>query len=577
MINIAGNLAKALLPTLPPGAQERAINPSEIVLATGVRNIIDTVSGTSWMSPNQPMAPIAPSGTLPRVFDYPFGANLFFQPRQEQPGSPDFDQLRMLAKYDIVRLCIETRKVQILEMPWAFRTKRQPGEKKKQYEARNHDDERIAMLNEFFLNPDREHTFRQWMNMIVEEVLVTDALSIWPVLNQDQELMALRCIDGGVIKPLHDPQGWRPNPPNPAYQEIIKGSPAINMTAGLCDDCQKRGWHADPKNQPEGRGMCLPLIYHPFNVTVNKFYGWSPTEQVMHTILLGMNRMVSQMSLYTEGNLPEAVCGVPNEWGIEQIKQFQAFFDELAGNVSIKRRIRFLPGEAKFVQTKDPMIKDDRDDWLARVCCYAFSVAPNALIKQLNRASSQQLQESSVAEGKLPLLGQLSELMSYIVHHYFGPDFADIEHAYDTDSEADPSAQAKIDDLQIRNGSKSINEARDDAGSNAIPGGDVHRIYLPTGPITLDDADTASANMAEPTPTPQPPPQFGGMPNLEQGHPLNPRKSKVPAQLRQKGKDNGNPELTPAAEKEAKKLAKMLPFHSTLIGGNGNGRNRFVY
>src|SRR5208283_293344 len=106
MINLAGNLIKALLPALPVGAQERSIDPSEIVLSTGVRNIIDSIAVSNWMSPNQPMSPVAPTGTLPRVYDFPFGANLFFQPRAEQPGSPDFNQLRMLAQYDIVRLCI---------------------------------------------------------------------------------------------------------------------------------------------------------------------------------------------------------------------------------------------------------------------------------------------------------------------------------------------------------------------------------------------------------------------------------------------------------------------------------------
>jgi hypothetical protein len=584
MINLAENLVKALLPTLPPGAQERAIDPSEIVLSTGVRNIIDSITVSDWMSPNQPLAPIAPQGTRPRVFDYPFGANLFFQPRAEQPGSPDFNQLRMLAQYDIVRLCIETRKVQILEMPWAFRAKRQPGEKRTQYDKRNNDDDRIAQLNEFFKSPDHEHTFKQWMNIIVEEILVTDALSIWPVINQAQELIALRCLDGGTIKPLHDPQGWQPNPPNPAFQQIVKGSPAINLTAGLCDDCAKRGWHADA-GKLDGRGVCLPLVYHPFNPTVNRFYGWSPTEQVLHTILIGMNRMVSQQALYTEGNLPEAIVGLPNEWGLEQVKSFQAFFDELAGNVSIKRRVRFVPGDAKFVQTKDPMIKDDRDDWLARVCCYAFSVAPNALVRQMNRASSQQLQESAVAEGKLPLLGQLSELITQkIVHPYFGPDFADIEHAYDTDTEADPTAQAKIDDMKIKNGSKSINESRDDDGADGVPGGDAYRIYLPTGPILLSDADAASANLAAP-PAP-PPPQFGAAP-AEPGEepeapPAKPGKGKVPPQLQRKGKvppqlQGRGKQLTPAAERETRKLLKLLPAHPAFSTGNGNGHRKFVY
>jgi hypothetical protein len=570
MINLAGNLVKALLPALPAGAQERAISPSEIVLSTGVRNIIDSINVSNWQGPNQPMSPIAPTGTLPRTMDYPFGSNLFFQPRAEQPGSPDFNQLRMLAQYDIVRLCIETRKVQIIEMPGQWRVKRQPGEKRKDYDGRNGKDERVEFLANFFQMPDHEHSEKQWMNMVVEEILVTDALSIWPVMNQDSELIALRLIDGGTIKPLHDPQGWRPDPPNPAFQQIVKGSPAINMTAALCDDCAKKGWHADP-SKPDGKGTCLPLVYRPFNPTVNKFYGWSPVEQIIHTIMIGMNRMVSQASLYTEGNLPEAIVGLPNEWGLEQVKSFQAFFDELAGNVSIKRRVRFVPGDAKFVQTKDPMIKDERDDWLARICCYAFSVAPNALTKMMNRASAQQIQQSAIEEGKLPMLGQLAELKTYLAHQYFGPDFADIEYAYNTDQQSDPAVQSKINDTNIRNGSRSINEVRDDDGLDPVPGGEKCYVFLPTGPVSLEDIAAGKMPAAAPGEMPgQAAPEAG----QEPGQPPAKSKGKVPPQLQQKGKQPTG--MTPAAEKETRKLLKLLPPHS-LLPRDGNAPKRFVY
>jgi hypothetical protein len=310
-------------------------------------------------------------------------------------------------------------------------------------------------------------------------------------------------------------------------------------------------------------------VYRPFNPTVNKFYGWSPVEQIIHTIMIGMNRMVSQQALYTEGNLPEAIVGLPNEWGLEQVKSFQAFFDELAGNVSIKRRVRFVPGDAKFVQTKDPMIKDERDDWLARICCYAFSVAPNALTKMMNRASAQQIQQSAIEEGKLPMLGQLAELKTYLAHQYFGSDFADIEYAYNTDQQSDPAVQSKINDTNIRNGSRSINEVRDEDGLDPIPGGEKCYVFLPTGPVSLEDIAAGKLPQAAGAPG-QPPPDQG----QEPGQPPAKGKGKVPPQFQAKGKQPTG--MTSAAEKETRKLLKLLPSHSTL-SGNGNGHRKFVY
>src|ERR1700749_1601832 len=82
-----------------------------------------------WFGPDLPMAPSAPAGTPPRTLDYPVGYNINIQPRNMEPIS--FAQMRSLAdSFDLVRLCIETRKDQICRMPWAFRKKSQPGQTK---------------------------------------------------------------------------------------------------------------------------------------------------------------------------------------------------------------------------------------------------------------------------------------------------------------------------------------------------------------------------------------------------------------------------------------------------------------
>jgi hypothetical protein len=44
------------------------------------------------------------------------------------------------------------------------------------------------------------------------------------------------------------------------------------------------------------------------------------------------------------------------------------------GDLARRRRAKFVPGEsaAKVVQTKEPQHKDDFDEWLARIICFAF-------------------------------------------------------------------------------------------------------------------------------------------------------------------------------------------------------------
>ena len=506
MPNLAEGLLKALIPSAPPGGQEIPVNPADVALAVGARTWIDSINTNDPYSPNQPMIPFMPEGTLPRTKDYQFGVNLYFAPRQEEAGNASFQQLLMLGRYDIVRLCIETRKQQILKIPQQWRVERQQGEKNADWAKRNHKDERIQYLNEFFRFPDHEHSLLDWDNMLLEEIFVTDALSIWPVMDADNKVLSLRQISGSTIKPLHTPQGWVPRPPNPAYQQILKGGPGIDLTCGLCEECATRGYHSNKPDQsllntlagPVSfkTGRCTPLLYKPFNPSVDRFYGLPGTEQILRTILLAMNRLVSQSALYTQGNIPEALCFLPESWGKEQIQQFQAFFDEVSGNISIKRRVRFLPEAKQFIQTKEAIIKDELDDWLARVCCYAYSVAPTPLVKAVNRASAATMAGAAMDEGTLPTLGRISETKTQLVRQYFGKDFADIEHTYKTDNQSDPAQQANISDKNLKNGTWCINDVLDDQGRDPVQGGEVHRLYTPQGwvPLTSVD-DLAQANL----------------------------------------------------------------------------------
>jgi hypothetical protein len=62
--------------------------------------------------------------------------------------------------------------------------------------------------------------------MLLEEMLVIDAAALYPRYNRGGSLYALDIIDGATIKPLIGEDGRSPEPPDPAYQQILKGIPA---------------------------------------------------------------------------------------------------------------------------------------------------------------------------------------------------------------------------------------------------------------------------------------------------------------------------------------------------------------
>ncbi|HMC31750.1 MAG TPA: phage head morphogenesis protein, partial [Candidatus Angelobacter sp.] len=276
-----------------------------------------------WFGPDLPMSPSAPAGTPPRTLDYPVGYNINIQPKNLEPIS--FDQMRALAdSFDLVRLCIETRKDQVSRIPWAFRLKQQPGLPKRSTNRGNNafggednqeNDPRLAQLTDFFSYPDREHSWQQWIRLLLEDLLVLDAPVLVPIVDQagelwspGKQLYALEVVDGSTIARKIDAMGRTPTPPNVAYQQILKGMPAVDFTADQ-------------------------LIYRPRNVRVHKFFGFSPVEQIILTINIGLRRQIHLLNYYTEGNVPEAVAQVPKEWSADQISEFQEWFDSaLAGN-----------------------------------------------------------------------------------------------------------------------------------------------------------------------------------------------------------------------------------------------------
>jgi Phage portal protein len=434
-----------------------------------------------WFGPDLPMPSSAPAGTPPRTFDYPVGYNINIQPRNLEPVS--FEQMRSLAdSFDLVRLCIETRKDQVGRMPWAFRLRQQPGRPKFSENRGNsalggednqEQDPRLARLTDFFSYPDREHTWEQWIRLLLEDLLVLDAPVLVPIVDQagglwspGRQLYALEVIDGSTIARKIDAMGRIPAPPDVAYQQVLKGLPAVDFTSDQ-------------------------LVYRPRNVRAHKFFGFSPVEQIILTINIGLRRQIHLLNYYTEGNVPEAVAQVPRDWSADQISEFQDWFDSaLAGNSARRRRITFVPECGNLQFTRDPTLKDALDEWITRIVCYAFGLSPQQFVSVMNRATAETSVEQAAAEGLVPILCYLADIINFIVHRYFG--YGDIEFVWEQDRALNALEQAKIDDIYVRAGVLSIDEVRQALGKHPL--GIKNAVITTTGFAPFSPADVPAGS-----------------------------------------------------------------------------------
>jgi len=366
-----------------------------------------------WFGPSAPIAPGAPEDVAGRQWDFPAGYNLLTRARGYE--SISFADLRALADaYDLLRLVIETRKDQVERMTWTLRAK--PG--------RDADAENIARAETFFESPDGVHDWSAWLRMILEDLFVIDAPALWCERDRAGNLLALHPLDGATIKPVLDFWGRTPRPFMQdgqkvypvAYQQILKGLPAVDYTT-------------------------RDIIYRPRNLRSHRAYGFSPVEQIVATVNIGMKRQLHQLNYYTEGNIPESLIGVPDSWTPDQIKNFQDYWDlYFDGDLARRRRAKFVPGGVAktFIQTKEPELKSAFDEWIARVVCFAFSVSPQPFINQMNRATSETQSQMSNEEGLQPILAWIKRLCDAILIQLGAPN---LEFAWRHDATIDPTVQ----------------------------------------------------------------------------------------------------------------------------------------
>jgi Phage portal protein len=452
-------------------------------LSQSVRYTLSGVMPSDWFGPGQPLAPQAQTQAVGRAWDFDVNSNMQFTPRATEAVS--FDQMRSLAdEYDLLRLVIQTRKDQIIAQDWTITPIDPEAEQTPQCDE----------IRKFLLRPDQEHNFDTWLRMLLEDLLVIDAPTIYPRMNRGGGLYGLELVDGATIKKVIDAQGRTPLPPDPAYQQVIKGMPAVDY------------------NRDQ-------LIYVPQNPRTNRLYGYSPVEQIITTVNIALRRQIFQLQYYTEGNVPEMIIQTPETWMPDQIRQVQNWFDNmLEGNTAQRRHAKFVPGGKgmQILETKANALKDDYDEWLARIVCFAYSIAPTPFIKSMNRATSDTSADAAKDEGLIPLMAWVKNTMTDIVQRYFNAP--DLCFDWVKEADNDPLIAAQVAQIYVTAKVLTPDEVRQDLGRE---------------PLT----DEQQALL-----TPPPPPGLGGVD--ENGKPI---EAKPPSGAPQPGGKNGQ------AEKRSKK------------------------
>lgn len=338
-------------------------------------------------SPGVPLTPagIDPreSGTgrpSPRRSEFPVSVNM--QINQQARLMP-FSVLRNVAEgVDIIRRCVETRKSQMLAFDWDITLSRQavkrvmldnhmenPGEAAQV--ARVVLAEDIDRLRRFWERPDKINgmDWPTWLGVMLEEHLVTDALSIFPRRQLNGDVISFEILDGTTIKPLLDFRGATPLPPAPAFQQILYGFPRGEWTATADADSE---WQISE------------LIYRPRLRRTFTPYGLPDTESALSAADIYLKRIQWIREEFTEGATPDTWMIPPadSKMAPEQLRAWEAAINaENQAAMSERRKLRATPPGWGVKQMTDfaDLYKPGLDELMIKILCSCFSVMPTEI------------------------------------------------------------------------------------------------------------------------------------------------------------------------------------------------------
>ena len=434
----------------------------------------------------------------PRLTEYQVSTNL--------PGMSDrlvpWKVLRDAAGVGgLARRCIEIRKAEVATLDWTITISQgaaekaqadHPGMSRSEIEAElgKRLGPEISRCTTFWQepNPREGENFSEWISKLLEEHLVLDALAVYPRRTYGDDLYALEIIDGSTIKVLRDNTGGRPQPPQPAYQQVLWGFPRGEFVADTDDQGNiLNGYRSDH------------LIYKRRNVRTFTQYGYSAVEQALEDIDVWLRRRKWIRDEYTEGTVPTGMLSNDGTtgWTAEQILAYERDLnDTYSGQTAERHRLRILPPGFVLHTNQDvaEKYKPEYDLYLIKQIASHFDVT----IAELGFTEAGGLGSTGWHEGQadvqhrkatLPTLRWLQQLLTTISRKHLGMP-AELEFRFLGLEDEDEAAADQVALQRIQWGRMTLNEDRDRVGQPRypFPEADMPMVMTTRGVIFLEGA-----------------------------------------------------------------------------------------
>lgn len=365
--------------------------------------------------------------------------------------------------YPVLRACINYRKRQITQLDWAI-TPREVIVDKKKKEKYKKDAKDVSQIFKN-ITGDKTVSFRTFLNKILEDLLVLDAMAVYKRRNRRGGIYGFMPVDASTINIALYEDGTLPQPPDYAYIQKINGQEVAQLTV---DD----------------------LIYRMMNPRTNSPYGLSPVETLIIIITTALKLSSYNLAYLTEGNVPEGFVELPKDIAsdADQLTQWQNAWDAMfSGDPGYQRKIKFLPEGMKWnpIRKAGDMEFERFEKWLLLNTCSILEVAPQAIGFQFERGKGATEAEWEIGKerGLYPTANILKEIFDEIIQNDLGMDH--LEFAWMNINPTNAQEEAKVFETLVRSGAVSVDEWRIAEGYDPIGLGNY--IMTPLGPFLVEE------------------------------------------------------------------------------------------
>ena len=416
----------------------------------------------------------------PDVFDVPINASAGYPfsgyLNRKDSLSVTFDTLKIFSvNYDVARACINHRKRQIENLEWNIIPKDDDVDPK---QFKN----QIQQITDFFETPAHMLDFRGFIDRVIEDMLVYDGICLWKDKTYGGGLVELLPVDAATMRIRIGEDGSLPEAPEPAYQQIIKGT-------------VKGDYDVD---------QMIYAIVNPRNSTP---YGLSPLESLVIGVDAALKAQMYNSNMLSEGSIPEGFYGVPTTWTPDQIKDYQVWFDSMmAGNSRFNSRIKFMPGGTGvgYVPTKKPedMRYLEMEKWLLMKTCALFDVQPQDIgfLADTNYSTSETQTKLGNQRGLIPTATYLKKLFTKIIKEDF--NMPELKFEWIGLQVTDDAFELERDQAMITLGAMTIDELRVEQGKKPFNIPSTQKPFIISGgkAVLLEDIIPGETNQQVPTP-----------------------------------------------------------------------------